>query len=249
MSKFLMAPVAVAALVLGANPAFAWEEFTVTVNPSPWSNVGLTATGIVDASSGGNVNSSTSQAAARFMVNVAGTNSSHGGVLANNSSFETYCVDLTQFAPGGMTTSLDGYTLVGSTAQVTSGKLTDINKLYTVGSAWASTNASTAAAFQSAIWEIVYETAGSYDLGNGNMKFGVAGSNSALATDLAFANGLFTGLGSVNALYSSQVLYSRSAQDFLVMTPVPEPEGYALAFAGLACVGLFGRKFRAAKKA
>ena len=247
MSKFLMAPVAVAALVLGANPAFAWEEFTVTVNPSPWSNVGLTATGIVDASSGLNVNSSASQAAARFMVNVAGTNSSHGGVLANNSSFETYCVDLTQFAPGGMTTSGHGYSLVSSTAQVTAAKLADINKLYTVGSLWASTDASTAAAFQSAIWEVVYETGGSYDLFNDNMKFGVAGSNSASLTDLTTANSLFTGLGSVNALYSSQVLHSEGSQDFLVMTPVPEPEGYALAFAGLACIGLFGRKFRATK--
>lgn len=51
------------------------------------------------------------------------------------------------------------------------------------------------------------------------------------------------------SLYNVDVLKHADKQDFLLLTPVPEPESYVLALAGLAFIGFFGRKLRTAKQA
>lgn len=248
MRKTLLTPVAVAMLAFGAGPASAWEGFTIGGDPG-YKNLSITASGINDISTGSTpVPNRPDQPAGRFIVNVAANNSSHGGVLANSSSFYTYCVELTQWLASPTDAGMN-YQVVASTAQVTAAKLADLGKLYTLGFASSGTG-DAGTGFQAAVWEIVYETAGTYNLSAGNIYFGQGVNNKVSLASLSAAQTLLNNLGTVSTpLYSLQVLHSDYKQDYLVATPVPEPEGYALALAGLACIGVFGRKLRAAKKA
>lgn len=251
MLKSLLTPVAVAVLAYSAAPALAWEEFSIVGDPG-YKNLSITTDGATyDISSGSKlVGDKTDQPAGRFRVDVASTNQSHlggAGSLLAGTSFYTFCVELTQNLASPTTAAMN-YQVVASTAQVTTTKLAVLDKLFTAaGSTKDLIDYGTA--FQAAVWEVVYEKNSTYDLTLGTMNFGAGSSNPVSGAALTWANGLFTGLSSVTPLYTSQVLHSDTNQDYLVMTAVPEPEGYALAFAGLACIGLFGRKFRAAKKA
>ncbi len=90
-------------------------------------------------------------------------------------------------------------------------------------------------AFQLAVWEIKYESAGPYDLFSGNFKTG-DGHNAT--TDLA--QDWLTHLPSTQA-YTVTFLHSESSQDFVTATrkpaqQVPEPSPLLLLSAGLAAM-------------
>lgn len=188
-------------------------------------------------------------------------------------SFVSYCVELIEdFNPNS---NLTGYSIKGSTVQtdyqggsptyapISSSQITMIGQLMTqsqttFGANW--NNATNGKVIQAAIWEIVYErSAGSnpdaspftyadFDLGSGELMASGLDTTAKSTVSSMFDSNSSTYLGRGGFTYTPYaVLHSATQQDFI--TPVPEPEGYALAFAGLACIGLFGRKFRAAKKA
>jgi hypothetical protein len=112
----------------------------------------------------------------------------------------------------------------------------DVSKLFTSHYADV-TSAKASAAFQLALWEILYEQKGAYDVNSGGLKV-VADSGAR-----RLANDWLGSLGSVQG-YSIQRVYSGKLQDFLVATPVPEPATYALALAALGTLGVYAHRRR-----
>lgn len=236
--KLLVSSIALAAMAsAGAETVL---QSNVTVNLSSWTYGGSDSMTIHNGSW------SKSVLAGGFSGKLSNAGS------YNNASFETYCIEITE-SFGLPSDDMSGYDIVkGSTYAgwafnpATAGK---IGQLMTYAD---TLNANTgpadkfeSAGLQLAIWEVIYEPAA-----NGyNVTSNTFWANGQTAAATTFATTLLSGFSSTASLYNVDVVRKAGSQDFLVLTPVPEPEGYALAFAGLACIGLFGRKFRAAKKA
>ncbi len=114
----------------------------------------------------------------------------------------------------------------------------DLRKLYAahLGDVVDST---TRAAFDAAVWEIVYEDGGTYDLTTGDFQM-------ANDTWTATAQGY---LGSLGSTLNDEVyaLYDSANQDFSVVIPgtgvvIPEPFTMATAFLAISSFGMYIRK-------
>jgi hypothetical protein len=158
-------------------------------------------------------------------------------ILNTGSSFETYCVDLAHTIAFGQTYS---YSAPGTSHIFANGNAYhDLGRLYALAGP---VNTSVLeAAFQMAVWEIAYETTGSYGLGGGAATFsgGIDATNQA-ATWLAAV----ILPGSVTPINVLDSLQDRNGQwhQSVIYPPVPEPETYALLMAGLAAVGFVARR-------
>lgn len=166
--------------------------------------------------------------------------------LLNGNSFQTFCADIFQSFPGWSVPNSSYSLVLGSTAFGAS-KATDVNRLFTN---WYSTatNEGNSTAFQVALWEIIYESTSTYDVGSGT--FTATGGNAPGAV-FATANTMLGSLGSLGSNYLQVDVYqSASKQDFTTVTTVPEPEAYALALVGLGVlVGARKLKARGSKAA
>ncbi|MBS1825019.1 MAG: PEP-CTERM sorting domain-containing protein [Acidobacteria bacterium] len=94
------------------------------------------------------------------------------------------------------------------------------------------------AALQVGIWEIVRETASSYQVASGNVSFSAASNASILTIAQGFLNNVNNNVGTPND--GIMGLYNSTVQD--VVTNTPEPETWLLLGMGLIAVGLWGRK-------
>ena len=150
--------------------------------------------------------------------------------------FLSYCVDLAQYFSFG--SAYTNYTAGSGVSALGATKATQIGELLTAAGGFALSTASKSAALQGGIWEILYETSGSFALGGGS--FTIA-PGTVLAADLTAVNGYLAHLGSY-APMSFTAYVSPTQQDFITanrpdFTPanhVPEPSGLALAVLGLA---------------
>jgi hypothetical protein len=157
-------------------------------------------------------------------------------VVNGGPSFDAYCVDLYQTINFGAPPYTE-YTPPGTShVFANSNAYSDLSKLY--ATAGVVNNAVDEAAFQIAVWEIAYETTGTYDLTKGSASFsgGTADSSGALT----LASTWLGELGDNGAGPGIVVRESSEHQDMI--SPVPEPETYALFMAGLAAVGFMARR-------
>jgi hypothetical protein len=176
----------------------------------------------------------------------------------NGNAFSTFCTDVYQTLSFGPTYQYERMsvdetkTLWGippnapTTYNPSSYGL--VSKLFTT--AYGSVNNSTtSAAFQYALWELLYEKSGNYTIGaDGNFRLTNADSGAA-----SQANAWLASVVSPSAYegYSVQSLYSgppnpdrTGRQDLVIATPVPEPEAYALALVSLGIVAGYVRRRR-----
>lgn len=180
-------------------------------------------------------------------------------------SFVSFCVELLETA--GANT---GYQLKSSTnssdylpgsvppnAPVSTGQLAIIGQMITKAqnvwgaSAFDSTNGT---ALQAAVWEVVYEKIGNpstFTYADFNLAGGAFRANSGNAGAMSTISGWFDSnnanyLGNLGSYQQYAVLFHESRQDFLA--PVPEPEAYGLALAGMGVVAFAMRRRRSAEK-
>ncbi len=226
-----------------ATPAFAvtvnMTDFTFPSNPR-----------VVDVS-GGTSGPSYSGAAGEFsgtFTDTAAAASARGSTLGFNAldatsptSFVAWCGELTQSFSFNTTYTYDRET---GLAHYGAARTDALSRLFTAAQGFV-VDATTSAAMQAGIWEIIYEQGNSYDLTGGSF----VGSMQDPAGLVAFntLNGFLTHLSTYSASYRIDVLGNESYQDFIVATaPVPEPETWALLMAGFGVMGWAARRRKAA---
>jgi PEP-CTERM motif len=153
-----------------------------------------------------------------------------------SAAFRTYCVDIFHAltVPGV-------YDLVPLSQMYTGVRATNIAKILANTNA---TNATTSAAVQLALWEVAFETAGTFNVTSG--AFNVTGGNSGAAR--ALANTYLANLGSwnVSATHTARLLYHPQRQSQVYLAPVPEPATWAMLIVGF---GLTGATLRMRRRA
>lgn len=162
------------------------------------------------------------------------TTISNAGVL--DGSFVSYCVDLGQYLKFNTDYNAGQYA-AGDAASFFGSRYNDVLKLFSYGyNAVTNGTAEKSAGFQIALWELVYENSGSYNVLDGGIRF----SSSAALDEAA---GFLQGAASFNGQsLNLQVLTSDTKQDVAFATPVPEPGAYALMLVSLATVGVMTRR-------
>lgn len=151
-----------------------------------------------------------------------------------SATFYTYCVDIMHAlsTPGV-------FDIVPLSQMYTGLKATNINKILANTNA---TNATEAAAVQLALWEVTFETSGSFNVNSG--AFNITGGDSGAARTLA--NTYLSNLNSwnVSSTQTAQLLYNPNLQSQVYLAPVPEPTTWAMMIVGFGVVGAAMRSRR-----
>ncbi len=157
-------------------------------------------------------------------------------IVNGGPSFDAYCVDLYQTINFGAPPYPE-YTAPGTSHVFANTRAySDLSKLY--ATAGVVNNAVEEAAFQIAAWEIAYEPTAAYSLTSGSATF--TGGTADTSGALTLATTWLGELGNNGNGPGIVVRESDLHQDLI--SPVPEPETYALFMAGLAAVGFMARR-------
>ncbi len=181
----------------------------------------------------------------------------YAGTL-NGASFVTFCTDVYQSLSFGTPAVTYDRLSVDDTKKLWGGDSSQgttynpnsyglVSKLFTT--AYTSVKDSvTSAAFQYALWELLYEKTGSYTIDGGNFTVtytdagAISKANSWLASVVeANASEGYVVQSLFNGDYNP---WTSGTQDLVIATPVPEPQTYALALVSLGIVAGYARRRR-----
>lgn len=163
-----------------------------------------------------------------------------GTTSSNGTSFLAYCIDPFQWASSTPT----AYTQ-SSLSSLGSSQAADVTRLYSQSYASTSGNNANSAAFQLALWELANDDG---VLTSGAVRTTSSTNDSIVAAANNMISNAKTGAaGSSN--YSFNLYTNSNQQDFLVasvssVSPVPEPNTYALMIAGLGLIGFTASRRR-----
>lgn len=160
----------------------------------------------------------------------------------DGASFQTYCVELDQAFYFGQTYTYD----VRDPATYFSAQKAEALSRFFTATAGYVTDADTSGAVQAAIWEIIYETGGSFDMTGGSFEVTPDPNDPGAIAAFSAVNGVLANLGSFAATFETDVLFNETSQNFIIVRGVPEPGTWALLFAGLGVVAAVGRRRQAA---
>jgi hypothetical protein len=160
------------------------------------------------------------------------------------NAFQSFCVDIFH----GFNFAVQSYDTFATTISTISAQAAiDLGRLFTNYHTLIDSHSSSGtneAAFQLAVWEIVNEGTGNYDLTTGH--FQATGTSSALAnswladlmnnpSDSAYTAMFWT----VDSMITNG---HGTAQDVVVFAPVPEPNIYSMMLVGLGLIGFTLRR-------
>lgn len=157
----------------------------------------------------------------------------YSGLLDGNP-FISFCVELTQYL--SFNTSYSDYAIVdGVTAWGAAKSATFDHLVSSILGNHVVVDAASSSMAQSAMWEVLYETASSYGFASGS--FSASGSMTAQAQSTGMD---WSAIAATPVRYHVDLLHSPTAQDLVLITPlaIPEPGTMPLAVAG--CVALAG---------
>ena len=162
------------------------------------------------------------------------------------AGFIAYCIDLFQTISFGTLYSDYTATPLAADAQVTAARKGEIAQLFHGFYTSSLTSATNSAAFQLALWEILFETGSTLNVDGGDLAGrGVtyAKSPNTPAGVVSLADTWLGGLGSFSTDLGGFTTYrSTSHQDQISYQPVPQPPAWALVFAGLGTLGFVARR-------
>lgn len=151
------------------------------------------------------------------------------------SSFQAFCFDPFQYSDS----AASNYAVSSGLSSLASTPATWVSNLYSKYYATSTGDATNAAAFQIALWDLAKD--------DGVLSSGQVHTTSATDPTVAnLASSMMTAAkaGAGATQYSLNLYTSATAQDYLVasVTAVPEPETYAMMFAGLGLMGFTVRR-------
>ena len=161
-----------------------------------------------------------------------------------SGSFNTWCVDITHWLNTGTTI----YTL-GSAVELTSvfgaTRVQDLTKL--VNEQYSKVNdQTTSAAFQLATWAIMFGTpdqVGAFNLNSSTFSTSSGITGGTQAQDWLDHLGTAPNTGNYSISYFYQPV--PGSQNLIALTPVPEPETYAMMMAGIGLIGFMASRRKA----
>ncbi len=193
-----------------------------------------------------------------YQLDIAPTGASGEGTALAGQRVSAFCMDIRQNAPSGSTYRpytidyVDNAPIGAGNAPISAAQADDLRRLFGMLINGPSSgvdhidlsNANQAAAFQAAVWEIVFEAAGnSYNVGTGTLKVTGASAWTSLANtylDHLHNYAPETGLRALkSAEYQDFALYVPGAGD---RPPIPEPVTMLSSLLSIGALGAYIRK-------
>jgi hypothetical protein len=157
-----------------------------------------------------------------------------------------YCIDLFQTIGFGTLYSDYTTTSLAADGQITAARKGEIAQLFHGFYATSLTSSTNSAAFQVALWEILYETASTLNVDGGdlaNKGVNYAKNPTTPSAVVLLADSWLGGLGSFSTDLGGFTTYrSPEHQDQISFQPVPGPSTWALVFAGLTTLAFMARR-------
>ncbi len=176
-------------------------------------------------------------------LNITTGTSVSGGSISNGTSFLAYCIDPFQWSSSSpLAYSTSTLSTLGAA------RANDVSNLYSQAYATTSGDGGKSAAFQLALWELAKDdgvlTSGGVHTTSSTNSSVVADANSMIYNAQHASSGA--------TQYAFNLYTNGNKQDYLVatmssVTPVPEPETYAMLLAGLGLIGFTASRRRVSK--